>query len=75
MADLHNVDTVHKKLHRHMRTDAVTSKSYPAAAHVQNGHPRSITWRKNFRIVLCESLDCLVINVSDKTWNRVEQSI
>jgi hypothetical protein len=81
MAHLHNLDNV-RNFTVHVRSEVVTynlkrkkerkkerKKSYPAAAHVQNGHPRSITWRKNFRVVLCENPDCFVINVSDKTGN------
>jgi hypothetical protein len=74
MAHLHKVHNVRNFI-VHMRMEVVTCKkklkkeSYPAAAHVENGHPRSITWRKNFRVVVCESPDCLVINVSNKTGN------
>lgn len=49
--------------------------THPTAAHVKNSYSRSITWRKNRRVVLGERSNGQIVNMSHKTWIFIECSI
>ena len=53
----------------------IKRKAYPTAAHVKQCHTRTVSRWENRFIVLCQSSDSRIINVSNKSWGAIENCI